>query len=96
MKNETTNYYQADVAQKDTRNTQIMMALFIGQMKNYTGSDGKTYKLENNTFTEIDSDGNAVSNGRTATVTEDQKKKLRQLTVMEIQHCLIQPVQQIY
>ena len=61
MKNETTNYYQADVAQKG----------------NYTGSDGKTYKLENNTFTEIDSDGNAVSNGRTATVTEDQKKEVK-------------------
>ena len=25
-----------------------------------------------------------------------RKKKLRQLTVMGIQHCLIQPVQQIY
>lgn len=46
MKNETTNYYQADVAQKG--------------------------------YTEYtDNDGNAVSNGRTATVTEDQKKEVK-------------------
>lgn len=79
MKNETTNYYQADVAQKGyteyTDNDGI--AYRSNEKGNYTGSDGKTYKLENNTFTEIDSDGNAVSNGRTATVTEDQKKEVK-------------------
>ena len=81
MKNETTNYYQADVAQKGyTEYTDNDGIVYRSNEKgNYTGSDGKTYKLENNTFTEI-----------------DRKKKLRQLTVMEIQHCLIQPVQQIY
>ena len=79
MKNETTNYYQADVAQKGyteyTANDGIVYR--SNEKGNYTGSDGKTYKLENNTFTEIDSDGNAVSNGRTATVTEDQKKEVK-------------------
>lgn len=79
MKNETTNYYQADVAQKGyteyTDNDDIVYR--SNEKGNYTGSDGKTYKLENNTFTEIDSDGNAVSNGRTATVTEDQKKEVK-------------------
>ena len=53
MKDETTNYYQADVAAKGYRNTQIMMALFIGQMKkNYTGSMEKLI-AGYNTFTEI-------------------------------------------
>lgn len=79
MKNETTNYYQADVAQKGyaeyTDNDGIVYR--SNEKGSYTGSDGKTYKLENNTFTEIDSDGNAVSNGRTATVTEDQKKEVK-------------------
>lgn len=79
MKNETTNYYQADVAQKGyteyTNNDGIVYR--SNEKGSYTGSDGKTYKLENNTFTEIDSDGNAVSNGRTATVTEDQKKEVK-------------------
>lgn len=78
MKNETTNYYQADVAQKGyTEYTDNEGIVYRSNEKNYTGSDGKTYKLENNTFTEIDSDGNAVSNGRTATVTEDQKKEVK-------------------
>lgn len=78
MKNETTNYYQADVAQKGyTEYTDNNGIVYRSNEKNYTGSDGKTYKLENNTFTEIDSDGNAVSNGRTATVTEDQKKEVK-------------------
>lgn len=78
MKNETTNYYQADVAQKGyTEYTNNDGIVYRSNEKNYTGSDGKTYKLENNTFTEIDSDGNAVSNGRTATVTEDQKKEVK-------------------
>lgn len=79
MKDETTNYYQADVAQKGyTEYTDNDGIVYRSNEKgNYTGSDGKTYKLENNTFTEIDSDGNAVSNGRTATVTEDQKKEVR-------------------
>lgn len=78
MKNETTNYYQADVAQKGyTEYTDNDGTVYRSNEKNYTGSDGKTYKLENNTFTEIDSDGNAVSNGRTATVTEDQKKEVK-------------------
>lgn len=76
MKNETTNYYQADVAQKGyTEYTDNDGIVYRSNEKNYTGSDGKTYKLENNTFTEIDSDGNAVSNGRTATV--DQKKEVK-------------------
>lgn len=79
MKNETTNYYQADVAQKGyteyTDNDDIVYR--SNEKGNYTGSDGKTYKLDNNTFTEIGSDGNAVSNGRTATVTEDQKKEVK-------------------
>ena len=79
MKNETTNYYQADVAQKGyTEYTDNDGIVYRSNEKgSYTGSDGKTYKLENNTFTEIDSDGNAVSNGRTATVTEDQKKEVK-------------------
>lgn len=79
MKNETTNYYQADVAQKGyTEYTDNDGIVYRSNEKgNYTGSDGKTYKLENNTFTEIDSDGNAVSNGRTATVIEDQKKEVK-------------------
>lgn len=78
MKNETTNYYQADVAQKGyTEYTDNDGIVYRSNEKNYTGSDEKTYKLENNTFTEIDSDGNAVSNGRTATVTEDQKKEVK-------------------
>lgn len=78
MKNETTNYYQADVAQKGyTEYTDNDGIVYRSNEKNYTGSDGKTYKLENNTFTEIDSDGSAVSNGRTATVTEDQKKEVK-------------------
>lgn len=79
MKNETTNYYQADVAQKGyTEYTDNDGIVYRSNEKgNYTGSDGKTYKLENNTFTEIDSDGNAVSNRRTATVTEDQKKEVK-------------------
>lgn len=79
MKNETTNYYQADVAQKGyTEYTDNDGIVYRSNEKgNYTGSDRKTYKLENNTFTEIDSDGNAVSNGRTATVTEDQKKEVK-------------------
>lgn len=78
MKNETTNYYQADVAQKGyTEYTDNDGIVYRSNEKNYTGSDGKTYKLENNTFTEIDSDGNAVSNGRTAKVTEDQKKEVK-------------------
>lgn len=79
MKNETTNYYQADVAQKGyTEYIDNDGIVYRSNEKgNYTGSDGKTYKLENNTFTEIDSDGNAVSNGRTATVTEDQKKEVK-------------------
>lgn len=79
MKNETTNYYQADVAQKGyTEYTDNDGNVYRSNEKgSYTGSDGKTYKLENNTFTEIDSDGNAVSNGRTATVTEDQKKEVK-------------------
>lgn len=79
MKNETTNYYQADVAQKGyTEYTDNDGIVYRSNEKgNYTGSDGKIYKLENNTFTEIDSDGNAVSNGRTATVTEDQKKEVK-------------------
>lgn len=79
MKNETTNYYQADVAQKGyTEYTDNGGIVYRSNEKgSYTGSDGKTYKLENNTFTEIDSDGNAVSNGRTATVTEDQKKEVK-------------------
>lgn len=79
MKNETTNYYQADVAQKGYTeykdNDDIVYR--SNEKGNYTGSDGKTYKLDNNTFTEIGSDGNAVSNGRTATVTEDQKKEVK-------------------
>lgn len=79
MKDETTNYYQADVAQKGyteyTDNDDIVYR--SNEKGNYTGSDGKTYKLDNNTFTEIGSDGNAVSNGRTATVTEDQKKEVK-------------------
>lgn len=79
MKNETTSYYQADVAQKGyTEYTDNDGIVYRSNEKgNYTGSDGKTYKLENNTFTEIGSDGNAVSNGRTATVTEDQKKEVK-------------------
>lgn len=79
MKDETTNYYQADVAQKGyTEYTDNDGIVYRSNEKgNYTGSDEKTYKLENNTFTEIDSDGNAVSNGRTATVTEDQKKEVK-------------------
>ena len=79
MKNETTNYYQADVAQKGyTEYTDNDGIVYRSNEKgSYTGSDEKTYKLENNTFTEIDSDGNAVSNGRTATVTEDQKKEVK-------------------
>lgn len=79
MKDETTNYYQADVAQKGyTEYTDNDSIVYRSNEKgNYTGSDGKTYKLDNNTFTEIGSDGNAVSNGRTATVTEDQKKEVK-------------------
>ena len=79
MKNETTNYYQADVAQKGyTEYTDNDGIVYRSNEKgNYTGSDRKTYKLDNNTFTEIGSDGNAVSNGRTATVTEDQKKEVK-------------------
>lgn len=79
MKNETTNYYQADVAQKGyTEYTDNDGIVYRSNEKgSYSGSDEKTYKLENNTFTEIDSDGNAVSNGRTATVTEDQKKEVK-------------------
>ena len=79
MKNETTNYYQADVAQKGyTEYTDNDGIVYRSNEKgSYSGSNGKTYKLENNTFTEIDSDGNAVSNGRTATVTEDQKKEVK-------------------
>lgn len=79
MKNETTNYYQADVAQKGyTEYTDNDGIVYRSNEKgNYTGSDEKTYKLDNNTFTEIGSDGNAVSNGRTATVTEDQKKEVK-------------------
>lgn len=79
MKNETTNYYQADVAQKGyTEYTDNDGIVYRSNEKgNYTGSNGKTYKLDNNTFTEIGSDGNAVSNGRTATVTEDQKKEVK-------------------
>lgn len=79
MKNETTNYYQADVAQKGyTEYTDNDGIVYRSNEKgNYTGSDGKTYKLDNNTFTEIGSDGNAVSNGRTATVTEGQKKEVK-------------------
>lgn len=79
MKDETTNYYQADVAQKGyTEYTDNDGIVYRSNEKgNYTGSDGKTYKLDNNTFTEIGSDGNAVSNGRTATVTEDQKKEVK-------------------
>lgn len=79
MKNETTNYYQADVAQKGyTEYTDNDGIVYRSNEKgSYSGSDGKTYKLENNTFTEIDSDGNAVSNGKTATVTEDQKKEVK-------------------
>lgn len=79
MKNETTNYYQADVAQKGyTEYTDNDGIVYRSNEKgNYTGSDGKTYKLDNNTFTEIGSDGNAVSNRRTATVTEDQKKEVK-------------------
>lgn len=79
MKNETTNYYRADVAQKGyTEYTDNDGIVYRSNEKgNYTGSDGKTYKLDNNTFTEIGSDGNAVSNGRTATVTEDQKKEVK-------------------
>ena len=79
MKDETTNYYQADVAQKGyTEYTDNDGIVYRSNEKgNYTGYDGKTYKLDNNTFTEIGSDGNAVSNGRTATVTEDQKKEVK-------------------
>ena len=79
MKNEQTNYYQADVAQKGyTEYTDNDGIVYRSNEKgSYSGPDGKTYKLENNTFTEIDSDGNAVSNGRTATVTEDQKKEVK-------------------
>lgn len=79
MKDETTNYYQADVAQKGyTEYTDNDGIVYRSNEKgNYTGSDGKTYKLDNNTFTEIGSDGNAVSNGKTATVTEDQKKEVK-------------------
>lgn len=79
MKDETTNYYQADVAQKGyTEYTDNDGIVYRSNEKgNYTGSDEKTYKLDNNTFTEIGSDGNAVSNGRTATVTEDQKKEVK-------------------
>lgn len=79
MKDETTNYYQADVAQKGyTEYTDNDGIVYRSNEKgNYTGSDRKTYKLDNNTFTEIGSDGNAVSNGRTATVTEDQKKEVK-------------------
>lgn len=79
MKDETTNYYQAYVAQKGyTEYTDNDGIVYRSNEKgNYTGSDGKTYKLDNNTFTEIGSDGNAVSNGRTATVTEDQKKEVK-------------------
>lgn len=79
MKDETTNYYQADVAQKGyTEYTDNDGIVYRSNEKgNYTGSNGKTYKLDNNTFTEIGSDGNAVSNGRTATVTEDQKKEVK-------------------
>ena len=79
MKDETTNYYQADVAQKGyTEYTDNDGIVYRSNEKgNYTGSDGKTYKLDNNTFTGIGSDGNAVSNGRTATVTEDQKKEVK-------------------
>lgn len=79
MKDETTNYYQADVAQKGyTEYTDNDGIVYRSNEKgNYTGSDGNTYKLDNNTFTEIGSDGNAVSNGRTATVTEDQKKEVK-------------------
>ena len=95
---ETTNYYQADVTQKGyTQYTDDDGIVYTSNdAGKYTGSDGKTYKLDNDTFTEIGSDGNAVSNGRTATVTEDQKKEVKTTYSHEIQHCLIQPVQQIY
>lgn len=76
---ETTNYYQADVTQKGyTQYTDDDGIVYTSNdAGKYTGSDGKTYKLDNNTFTEIGIDGNAVSNGRTATVTEDQKKEVK-------------------
>lgn len=44
----------------------------------FAGSDGKTYKLSDDgmTFTEVDSDGNAVSGGKTATVDASKTEEI--------------------
>ena len=75
-----------------------MMALFIVQMKKETIPDPME-KLISWIITHLQK--LAAMEMRLAMEEQRQlqkirKKKLRQLTVMEIQHCLIQPVQQIY
>lgn len=94
---ETTNYYQADVTQKGyTQYTDDDGIVYTSNdAGKYTGSDGKTYKLDNNTFTEIAAMAMRLAMEEQRQLQKIRKKKLRQLTVMEIQHCLIQPVQQI-
>lgn len=42
----------------------------------YAGSDGKTYTLSGTTFTEVDSDGNVVSGGRTGTADTSKTEEI--------------------
>ena len=74
-----------------------MMALFIGQMKKTIPDpmekliSWKTIRLQKSTAMAM-----RLAMEEQRQLQKIRKKKLRQLTVMEIQHCLIQPVQQIY
>ena len=75
-----------------------MMALFIGQMKKEAIPDSmekliswKTIRLQKSTAMAM-----RLAMEEQRQLQKIRKKKLRQLTVMEIQHCLIHPVQQIY
>ena len=85
MKNETTNYYQAVAVENGTGLYKYTDTDGVTYTPNdtgdyYAGSDGKTYKFDNNTFTEVDSKGVVVSGGRTSTVTADQKKEITNTT----------------
>lgn len=85
IKDETT-YYNVTASEQGTGSYKYTDADGITYTPNdtndtdvtYAGSDGKTYKLSDDgtTFTEVDKDGNAVTDGRTAVVDASKTEEI--------------------
>lgn len=82
MKDEKTTYYEATTSEQGTGKYKYEDSNGVVYTPNdtgtYAGSDGNTYSFDasTSTFTQVDSKGNVVSGGKTATVSDTQKSEI--------------------